>query len=48
MHRTQYHTDIMKLFFYTTQETKISKSFINHKVKNPEPFTKNFLLGVRL
>ena len=48
MHGTQYYRDIMNLYFYTTQETKISKSYINHKVKYPEAFTKIFLLGVGL
>lgn len=46
MHGTQYYLDIMKLYFYTTQETKISKSYINRKVKSSEVFTKFFLLGV--
>jgi hypothetical protein len=46
MHGTQYYHDIIKLFFYTTQETKISKSYLNNKVKSLEVFTKIFLLGV--
>jgi hypothetical protein len=29
MHGTQYHTDNMRLYFYITQETKISNSHIN-------------------
>lgn len=48
MQGTQYYCDIIKLYFYTTQETKILKSYINHKVKSPEVFTKIFLLGVEL
>jgi hypothetical protein len=48
MHETQYYFDIIELYFYTTQETKISKSYLNHKVKTLEVFTKIFLLRVRL
>jgi hypothetical protein len=48
MHGTRYYIDIIKLYFYTTQETKTSKSYINHQVKSLEVFTKIFLLGVRL
>lgn len=48
MHRTQYHTDITRLLLYTTQEIKISNSFINNKVKCLEAATKIFLLRVNI